>query len=393
MPICFSISTGLSYALVGHGQKCFLTICFAAILLTGCKTLKPGNHRDATAPHAALNLDPGPDNPRNSEGDFITLKNGQILFVYSHFTGASGSDFAHAYLASRYSKDGGRTWSQTDKVEINAEGMMNVMSVSLLRLQDGQIALFYVRKNSEEDCIPMMRISSDEAKSWGPAIPCITDRKGYFVLNNSRVIQLKSGRILLPVALHKVPGDAKWSESGKLFCYYSDDNGNTWKASEEVSNPGHVLTQEPGVVELNNDAILMFIRTNAGVQYFSNSKDGGQTWTAIYPSSLASPVSPASIKRIPATGDLLVAWNNNDGSDPAIKGKRTPFTVSVSRDNGKTWKHYKTIEDNPKGWYCYTAIHFIGNEVLLGYCAGDQTTSNGLARTRITRIGLDWIYQ
>ena len=76
-------------------------------------------------------------------------------------------------------------------VVVENEGGMNVMSVSLLRLQNGEIALFYLRKNSTEDCIPMMRISKDEARTWSDPIPCITDRKGYFVLNNDRVVQLR----------------------------------------------------------------------------------------------------------------------------------------------------------------------------------------------------------
>ncbi|WP_157830232.1 hypothetical protein [Siphonobacter sp. SORGH_AS_0500] len=39
-------------------------------------------------------LEPGGDNPRNSEDNFVTLKNGQILFVYSHYTGKSIDDNA-----------------------------------------------------------------------------------------------------------------------------------------------------------------------------------------------------------------------------------------------------------------------------------------------------------
>ena len=46
------------------------------------------------------------------------------------------------------------------------EGKMNTMSVSLLRLESGRIALFYLRKNSLSDCRLYMRTSSDEAKTW-----------------------------------------------------------------------------------------------------------------------------------------------------------------------------------------------------------------------------------
>src|SRR5690625_2341983 len=98
------------------------------------------------------------------------------------------------------------------------------MSVSLLRLDNGEIALFYVRKNSMRDCIPMMRTSSDEGVTWSEPIPCITDREGYFVLNNDRVIQLGNGRLLMPVSMHVTSAEeSTFNENGVIFCYYSDD--------------------------------------------------------------------------------------------------------------------------------------------------------------------------
>jgi len=328
-----------------------------------------------------LKLSPGPNNPRNSEGDFVTLKDGKILFIYSHFTGNSGGDFGNGYLASRFSADNGKTWSKEDKTVVNQEGDMNVMSVSLLRLKNGSIALFYGIKNSQQDCMPMMRISDDEAKTWSDPIPCITDKKGYFVLNNNRVIQLNNGRLLMPVALHNVP-NGKWSNIGRLFTYYSDDNGKTWKSSEEVANPDQVITQEPGVVEQKEGTIFMFIRANKGTQYASYSKDNGETWSAAQPIRIASPLSPASIARIPSTGDLLMVWNNNGTNQ-----KRTPLNVAVSKDEGKSWEHIKILEDDPDGVFCYTAIHFIGKDVLLAY-ANWKTMG-----TTIVKVSLDWIYK
>jgi hypothetical protein len=113
-----------------------------------------------------LKLSPSGNNPRNSEGDFINLKDGRILFIYTHYTGDSSSDHAPAYLAGRYSDDGGYMWGEKDQIILQNEGEMNVMSVSLLRLQNGEIALFYMRKNSNNDCIPYMRIPKEQAKSW-----------------------------------------------------------------------------------------------------------------------------------------------------------------------------------------------------------------------------------
>ncbi|WP_316810919.1 sialidase family protein [Pedobacter heparinus] len=378
---------GKNYPLTRFSLKTVWLLCMLFCGLNGSLLAQTGPGKETV-----LTLNPGNDNPRNSEGDFVTLKDGRIMFVYSHYTGTSSSDHASAYLAARYSADGGKTWTKSDKVIVEKEGTMNVMSVSLLRLKNGKIALFYLKKNSTSDCIPMVRFSSDEAKTWTEPIACITDRKGYFVLNNSRVIQLKSGRILLAVALHQTPEQANWSNSGSLWSYYSDDNGKTWKPGQQVANPDQVVTQEPGVVELKNGNVLMFIRTDAGVQYFSYSKDKGQSWSPAAPSTIKSPVSPASIKRIPSTGDLILIWNNNGGDNPLIKGKRTPLNAAISKDEGKTWQNVKTVEDDPNGWYCYIAIHFSGKHVLLSYCSGVQPRFSHLTVTDIKRLNLDWVY-
>ncbi len=335
-----------------------------------------------------LRLVPGPDNPRNSEGSFITLKDGRILFIYSHFTGTSSGDFGHAYLAGRYSYDRGKTWDEKSHPVIGQEGLTNVMSVSLLRLRNGNIALFYLRKNSDTDCIPMMRISNDEAVTWSDPVSCIPDRKGYFVLNNDRVIQLKNKRLVVPVSLHQTPGDSVFNKKGRIFCYYSDDNGQTWKSGEEVPNPHGVLLQEPGIIALKNEKLFMFLRTDKGVQYVSYSGDNGGKWSPVKPGNIVSPCSPASVKRIPDTGHLLLVWNNN-GNDQ----KRTPLNIAVSMNEGKKWKMMKTIEDNPDGWYCYTAVQFTGDHVLLAYCAGSQTGRAHLSTTNIARLSLNRIYQ
>jgi sialidase-1 len=341
-------------------------------------------------------LPPGPGNPRNSEGDFIRLADGRILFVYTHFTGGAADD-SSAFLAGRYSDDDGKTWSQSDQVIVANDAGQNIMSVSLLRLADGRIALFYLKKNSLSDCRPVMRISSDEAESFGPPTLCV-DEVGLYVLNNDRAVQLSSGRIILTLALHNRPGWKKPEWEGYILSYLSDDLGKSWRQSKDVltakSESGdRVLVQEPGVVELKDGRLLMFCRSGAGSQWTSYSSDGGDTWTPLGPSKIISPVSPASIERIPKTGDLILVWNNHQEIDDARRGKRTPLTVAISSDDGQSWRNIKTLEDNPHGWYCYTAVEFLDGHVLLGHCAGDRRENNGLAETQITRFSLDWLYE
>ncbi|MBR1589133.1 MAG: exo-alpha-sialidase [Kiritimatiellae bacterium] len=357
----------------------------------------------AAAPAAGvrigLELPPGPNNPRNSEGAFMPLKDGRIMFAYSRYYGKSSSDHATADIAARYSSDNGRTWTGKDEIIVKNYGGMNVMSVSLLRLQSGEIALFYLRKDSTSDCRPVMCRSFDEGKTWGEPTTCITDETAYYVLNNDRVIQLKDGRLLFAVSKHSFP-DGKFDNKGRVLTYSSDDNGKTWRRGksvlEAVAPDGkHYAAQEPGVVELKDGRILLWIRTNAGRQYMSHSSDRGETWSKPQPSPLVSPLSPASIKRLP-TGDLLAVWNDHAKRPDEAKngpawahGRRTPLTTAISRDEGRTWTHVRNLEDDPAGWYCYIALQPLGDgTALLGYCA-----YKSLAHSRLVKVPIDWFYK
>ncbi len=339
-------------------------------------------------------LPPGENNPRNSEGDFIQLADGRVLLVYTHFVGGAG-DHAAAHLAGRYSSDNGQTWTEKDQVILANEANQNIMSVSLLRLQDGRIGLFYLRKNAATDCRPVMRVSSDEAKTWSEPREMVPDSElGYYVLNNDRVIQLKDGRLVAPLAQHHGLGWEKWTGSARLVCYTSTDSGQTWKRGNHVAAPDGkpVVMQEPGVVELKDGRLMLYIRTNAGSQYLAYSSDQGETWTEPQGSEILSPLSPATMERIPSTGDLLLVWNNHSDVPDELRNKRTPLAAAISRDDGKTWTSIHTLEQNPHGWYCYIAMAFVDDHVLLAHCAGDRRKNNGLAETQVTRIPIKWLY-
>ncbi|NPV54879.1 MAG: exo-alpha-sialidase [Firmicutes bacterium] len=342
-----------------------------------------------------LELEPSEGNPRNSEGAIIELGDGRLLLAYTHFYGGA-SDDAPAYIAGRYSNDRGRSWDKEDIIILENEGSQNVMSVSFLRLDSGRLGLFYAIKNSWGDLRLFLRESGDEGASWGEKI-CCTPQEGYFVVNNDRVVKLANGRIIVPVAYHRCPDKTRetWSHRGISMCFFSDDGGKTWRRSEtelsapEESNSG---LQEPGIIELKDGSLMMWSRTDLGSQYVSYSCDGGLTWSRPGPSSLVSPLSPASIKRIPSTGDLLCIYNDHSGRFSYITGKRTPLVAAISSNEGRSWRNHKLIESDPDGCYCYTLIAFVDDTILLGYCAGD-TRVGGLNRLRVVRVGLGWFYR
>lgn len=343
-----------------------------------------------------LTLAPQPGNPRNSEGDFIQLKDGRWLFIYTHFVGGA-DDHARAFLASRESADGGRTWTGKDNVVVQNEGGFNVMSVSLLRLKSGEIALFYVRKNSLQDCRPVLRLSRDEAKTWSAPRECITNDIGYYVLNNSRVLQLENGRLIMPTSLH--PFVDRKLQSGKITTFLSDDAGQSWHRSGiAIEKDDHGLPisfMEPGVVEATPAKLLMIIRTKLGCQYLSESTDHGETWRPATPSDLLSPESPATLVKIPSTGDLLLIWNDHTGKPEAFRRAsppvRNPLVAAISSDGGKTWTKKKLLENEPGHGYCYTAVAFAGDHVLLAHCA--HKSPWGLETIQISSFLLRDLYQ
>ncbi len=348
-----------------------------------------------------------PGNPRSSEGSFVTLHDGRLMFAYSHFTGDDGSDEGHGVIGARYSSDDGESWSDV-RIIVPQEGDLNVMSASLLRLQDDRIALFYLRKeNAGMECRPMMRVTTDEGETWSEPVSVLKDKPGYYVLNNDRAIQLKSGRILLPLVAHYRPDDDTIGR-GKVFSAMSDDGGQTWHTGQEhnaVNERGEaVILQEPGAIELKDGRVMMFCRTGEGCQYVNHSTDGGETWDAPHASNIIGPLSPASIKRL-HNGDLLLVWNDQsdfppewinrevpEGSSPAHLRKvfqsnhveRLPLSTAISRDEGQTWELNKNLEG--EGYFCYVAVHVMEDAVLLSYVHG------GPYCDRMIKVPLSWIY-
>jgi Neuraminidase (sialidase) len=344
-----------------------------------------------------LTMQPSPDNPRNSEGAFATLASGRIIFCYSAYSGGKGDDHDPARIAQIHSDDQGLTWS-APKTIVENEGRYNVMSVSLLRSASGKLHMVYLVKNSWLDCRPYLRTSADDGATWS-APKLILQAPGYFVVNNDRLIQTAKGRLILPVAFHRSRGQDPLSSRSfdaraTALWITSDDDGKTWQESANwwamPVRSGSGL-QEPGLVEKADGSLWSWARTDAGFQYGFVSNDGGKVWSAPVPTTLASPVSPASIKRIPGSSELLAVFNDHSGRVPFPKGKRSPLVAAISKDGGSTWGAPKVLEGDPDGWYCYTAIHFVGDDVLLAYCAGDSAKKTYLNVLRLRRTSLAWL--
>jgi len=353
---------------------------------------------DTGQPRTLLTIDPDESYPRNSEGAILVGGDGALLLAYTRFTGGKG-DNAEAHVSLRVSSDGGATWGP-DRVLVKNEGRENIMSVSLLRLPSGEILLLYLVKNGWDDCHPCVRRSPDDLHTLsGPTAVTSDDAIAYYVINNDRLIRLPSGRIVAPSASHFCGDGTRdtWDPRCWATCFLSDDEGHSWRRGHGVLSPpaecGASGLQEPGVVELEDGRLWMWMRTASGFQWQSFSQDGGETWSRPGPTTMPSPLSPMSVKRIPATGDLLAVWNDHSyiHPTPEERGKRTPLCTAVSTDEGRSWSPSRILEGDPEGWYCYTSITFEGDRVLLGYCAGNDEIGR-LSRLRVTSVPINWLY-
>ena len=325
------------------------------------------------------------DNARNSEGDIIELTDGRLILGYSDFKGFG--DNTSARISARISEDRGRTWGEKFALEKNRGGI-NVMEVSFLRLASGEILFFFMQKNSLSDCKAYVRMSEDETASWSDRV-CATPCQGYMQLTNGGAVQLTSGRILVPVSCCPV---VEGIGHFVCFCFLSDDNGKTWlKSCGQIDLPKRGA-DEAKTVELRDGRIMMVIRNQLGHLHRSYSSDDGVHWSEPEPMPLVSSESPAAVKRIPATGDLLILWNNT--YDPANRahhyGGRSSLVSAVSGDEGNTWQNIKSIENDAEHDFGYPTITFVKDEVLLTYYVAQDNHRRWSLKVNI--VPVDWFY-
>lgn len=373
--------------MAGRVTSCLLALAVCTSAWTAAVDCAP-----CAGTKVVMELPPTAAHPRNSEGSFVRLKDGTLLFAWSRYYEAgvgenAGWDNGGADIACRRSADEGLTWAETDEILVRNDAM-NVMSPSFLRLQDGRIALFYIRKlNPREDEV-RMRTSADEAKTWSESVNVTAPLgKGWFVTNNDRVVQLKSGRLVVPVAWHETLEEGGIRGEATDVCLLSDDGGTTWRAGAKNVVWGEdgrrVSMQEPGVIELKDGRVMMWARTHHGGQYAGHSSDGGETWGPFALSDLVGPVTPASIRRL-RDGALVAVWSDwRQHPEWKVPGRRAPLSLAVSRDEGRTWSASVSIEPDMNGHYCYTAVYERPDGLLLAYCCKQD---KNLDRTRMTFV-------
>jgi hypothetical protein len=235
------------------------------------------------------------------------------------------------------STDGGRIWREQGRLKIEwpLEGMVSDQGISFLRLKDGRLAIVLPRhvEGLHGGGVPAISFSSDDGATWSAAKMLIGEDAAYYVMND-RLIQLASGRLLLPVARKAGQHEGDKDESLAML---SDDGGASWRLSRgraRLDKPRGM--QEPCAVELADGRVRLLARTGAGSIHTSISADGGETWSEPEATTLESPCSALTLRRAP-DGRLVCLYNHVKPLHEGAFFPRTPLVYALSSDDGATW--------------------------------------------------------
>lgn len=311
-------------------------------------------------------FDPGSTEPLlgNAPGDVVRVKSTEFLGlplalpdgrVMLWNTAKPGENYTAIAV---FSKDNGRTWSQTVTLfEFPAREKAAWSDGASLVDNKGYIHLFgleyyqFCDKGLKDRSVAKSHLwharSRDGGKTWDPVqdVPFGYEYTG--ATNNA--FQTKTGRILAPVSALSNRPVGVWVG----VCPYSDDNGATWHApkNEVAINTGATDWYESGAAEpigiqLKDGRLWQLPRSQDGFHWESYSKDNGITWSPAQHTRFVSNQSAMAALRL-KDGRLLLMWNNcgAEGLMPVKWGnaERAVLAAAISDDEGKTWKGYREV--------------------------------------------------
>ncbi len=158
------------------------------------------------------------------------------------------------------------------------------------------------------------------------------------------VIQLSSGRIIAAFTFMDPARIGDLSKPVQHFtgaCLLSDDGGETWVRSGEITSNTPRGVMEIQMAEIGSDRLIALFRTKGGFVYQTFSTDGGLTWSDSQPSPLTAPESMTRMIKL-KNGNLLAVWNNTSS---VTQYPRHPLVVALSEDGGASWSQPKVISD------------------------------------------------
>ncbi|WP_135556001.1 sialidase family protein [Paenibacillus cymbidii] len=288
-------------------------------------------------------------------GPVIELQDGSlftIMVVTKKHIKTLDDNISSHYVMGRQSFDGGRTWGNPETIVSFTPQPGWIAGTHVLQSREGYIHVFSLRITrykweSGEFAGDILHTRMDDIHGTNATTQKVECLDRYTGAINS-LLQTKSGRIVVPFStlVRSETGDYSYFVSSTI---YSDDEGATWQASNDVAVKDDETYLESGaiepiVLELVNGSILMLIRTTLGRFFYALSADGGATWSEAKRTAFRSSNSPTSLLRL-ADDSLLKIWNHCDGHPlhTVISYARQALHAAISDDEGATWHGYREI--------------------------------------------------
>ncbi|HKQ07277.1 MAG TPA: exo-alpha-sialidase [Blastocatellia bacterium] len=120
----------------------------------------------------------------------------------------------------------------------------------------------------------------------------------------------------------------------------TDDWGKTWTTSTPIVGAGNI---QPSIVKKQDGTLFTLMRDNGPPPkrlHTSESRDGGKTWSADRDTAIPNPGSGAEIIAL-KNGHWALIYNDTELS-------RNSLAVSISTDEGQTWKWTRHLEIEPR---------------------------------------------
>lgn len=245
----------------------------------------------------------------------------------------------------------------------------------LFRGNDGTIVLYFKVGKTIDHWETWYKLSSDEGETWTEAKELVAGDKGGRGPVRNKPIVLSDGTWLAPSSDEK---KGVWN----AFVDRSEDQGKTWTATPFIPINRDSIPEEgviqPALWESSNGNVHMLLRSSAGVICRSDSRDYGKTWSPVYKTTLPNPNSGIDLTKLD-DGTLVLAYN----PDSENWGSRSPISLAVSTDNGKTWPTKLTVDKgSSEDEFSYPSIIHAGDTVALTYTWKRQRVAFWLGRVK-----------
>ncbi len=233
------------------------------------------------------------------------------------------------------SKFDGKSWSES--AVLATEPNQPCWNPVLFKTAKGTLHFWYKAGPSPMTWTGYVRSSTDGGQTWSK--PAMLPASFYGPVR-AKPIQLNNGTILAGTSVESY---SNWTP----FVDCSTDDGQTWTRSNGFPLATKFGQIQPTLIEVEPNRIVALTRSQTRKICRAESTDGGVTFTPSVEIAVANPSAGIDAVQT-APGELFLIYNPT-----AIA--RTPLSLAISKDAGKSWKKVVDLESE-LGEFSYPAM-------------------------------------